>query len=177
MNRASQFLAAYRVTGNITTASLAAGISRDLHHRRMRKDDPAYHAAFAAAREEVETRWAADAVARAHELAAKIQELEEAVWDRALNGIEKPVVYQGSFTYAVKRDESGAPICDEEGRPLYEDEPLTVRKFSEGREQFLLRGARPDVYRERHELTGKDGGPVAATLNVTFVSAPKVPEP
>jgi hypothetical protein len=49
MNSATRFLAAYRLTGNVSRAAEAACISRDLHYRRMRKDDPAYHAAFAEA--------------------------------------------------------------------------------------------------------------------------------
>ena len=35
-----------------------------------------------------------------------------------------------------------------------------IRKFSDTLLIFLLKGARPETYRERHEHTGKHGGPI-----------------
>lgn len=36
----------------------------------------------------------------------------------------------------------------------------TIRKFSDTLLIFLLKGARPEIYRERFEHTGKDGAPL-----------------
>lgn len=128
MNRASQFLAAYRETGNISRAAEAAGISRDMHHRRMRKD-PAYVAEFEMAKLEA------------------IDLLEDEARTRAIEGRARDVYYQGV-------------VCG------------TEMVYSDGLLQFLLRGAKPQVYRERHEITGKDGGPIDSTLTITFVTPP-----
>src|SRR5258708_24256747 len=126
MNRTSQFLAAYRACGNITAASKAAGISRDLHHRRMRKD-PEYASAFEMAKHET------------------IDLLEEEARRRAVDGVMRDVWFKGV-------------VCGQE--MVYSDSLL----------QFLLRGARPDVYREnRLELTGRHGAPVESNITVTFV--------
>ena len=35
-----------------------------------------------------------------------------------------------------------------------------VREYSDGLLQFLLKSHRPHKYRERHEITGADGGPI-----------------
>lgn len=63
--------------------------------------------------------------------------LEAAVMQRALEGVLEPVFYKGKAVGAIRR-------------------------YSDGNAQFLLRGLRPDVYRERvsAEITGKDGGPI-----------------
>lgn len=50
-------------------------------------------------------------------------------------GVDEPVYYQGRSVGRVKR---------------YSDVLLI----------FLLKGIRPDVYRERYEHTGADGGPI-----------------
>lgn len=64
-------------------------------------------------------------------------ELEEEARRRAFAGVDEPVFYQG--------EECG-----------------TVRKYSDTLLIFLLKGRRPDKYREnvRTEHTGKDGGPI-----------------
>jgi hypothetical protein len=43
----------------------------------------------------------------------------------------------------------------------------SIRKKSEALLMFLLKGKKPEVYRERHEHTGKDGGPIALALVTT----------
>ena len=61
--------------------------------------------------------------------------LEQEARRRAVDGVDEPVFYQGS--------ECGV-----------------VRKYSDTLLIFLMKGARPDKYRERFEHTGKDGGEV-----------------
>lgn len=43
-----------------------------------------------------------------------------------------------------------------------------VRRFSDNLLMFLLKNWRPEVYTNRHELTGKDGAPLAARPAVTL---------
>lgn len=64
------FLAAYRVTGNITGAASAAGMNRGTHYLWMRTDDN-YVSAFADAEEEA------------------TDYLEQAARDRAVHGVRK----------------------------------------------------------------------------------------
>jgi len=67
-------------------------------------------------------------------------ELEEEARRRAFSGVDEPVFYQGE-------------VCGE------------VRKYSDTLLIFLLKGRRPEKYREnvRTEITGKDGGPIRFT--------------
>jgi hypothetical protein len=41
-----------------------------------------------------------------------------------------------------------------------------VREYSDTLLLAMLKGRRPDVYRERHEVTGKDGKPLATTSTI-----------
>lgn len=63
--------------------------------------------------------------------------LEDEATRRAFEGIDKPIVHQGVITD-------------------------TIREYSDTLAIFLLKGGKPEKYRERvsQELTGKDGGPV-----------------
>jgi hypothetical protein len=78
--------------------------------------------------------------------------LESVAIERASIGWEEPVFYQGA----------------ECGR---------VRRFDGGLMQFLLRGAKPEKYKQSTELTGAGGGPIQAKLEVVFVSGPKAEAP
>lgn len=63
--------------------------------------------------------------------------LEDEATRRAFDGVDEPIVYQGEITGTMKR---------------YSDTLMV----------FLLKGGKPEKYRERTstELTGADGGPV-----------------
>lgn len=63
--------------------------------------------------------------------------LEDEATRRAFEGVDKPIVYQGEITNTMKE---------------YSDTLLV----------FLLKGGKPDKYRERTsaEISGPDGGPV-----------------
>lgn len=130
MNRAQVFLAAYRVSGNITRAALAANISRDMHHRRMRTD-PAYQMAFAEASEAALRNKAAEAVRKAQELEDDIAFAEQEAYRRGVFGVERTKYWQGT-------------PCGKE------------IEYSDALLQFLLRGAKPEKYREKyiHEVSG-----------------------
>jgi hypothetical protein len=89
----------------------------------------------------------ADAFRDAGEQAADLLETEAR--RRAIEGIEEPVIWQGQL--ATVPDPNGGP-------PI----PLTIRKYSDTLLIFLLKGARPEKYRERYDFqhTGPGGGPV-----------------
>jgi len=143
VNRSPIFLAAYRETGSVTQASAAAQIQRAMHYRRLdpksRSYDPEYVAAFA------EAKISAEAFLKQQAL-DRIVDLEDALYKRAVEGWEEPVVFQGNFTYAE---------LDDEGNPV--GKPVSVRKFSDSDAQFLLRGLKPETYRERfsHDVNAK----------------------
>jgi len=71
--------------------------------------------------------------AEAWENGAEVMEAE--AFRRAVTGVNKPV-YQMGFEVGV------------------------VREYSDTLLIFLLKGRKPDVYRERTELTGRGGGPI-----------------
>jgi hypothetical protein len=84
---------------------------------------------------------------RAQEHAAQV--LEDEAVRRATEGTLEPVFYQGK-----KRG--------------------SVRRYSDGLMQFLLRGFRPQRYAARTEISGPSGGPLDATIQVKFVDAKPV---
>lgn len=78
-------------------------------------------------------------------LQAGIAKLEDEATRRAVVGVEKPVYQQGVMVG-------------------------TVTEYSDTLMQTLLRGKMPQRYNtERHEHTGKDGGPMIHNLQVEFV--------
>ena len=71
--------------------------------------------------------------------------LEEEARRRAVDGTIRPVYHQGKMVGGYREHSDTLLI-------------------------FLLKGAKPDVYRERFEHTGKDGGPIQhATLDLTKI--------
>ncbi len=72
-----------------------------------------------------------------------VEKLEQEAIRRAYIGIERGVYYQG-------------------------ERVALEREFSDTLLIFLLKGAAPAKYRERHELTGSDGGPVEHVWHVVY---------
>jgi hypothetical protein len=72
--------------------------------------------------------------------------LEAEAITRAGEGWEEPVYYQGD-------------VCG------------TVRRFDSGLMQFLLRGMMPHKYGAKTEISGPEGAPVQARVEVIFVDA------
>ena len=61
----------------------------------------------------------------------------------------------------------------EEPTGWYKGEPGGfVKKYSDTLLIFLLKGALPDKYKDRHEHTGKDGGPIEVQSTVTIEQFP-----
>lgn len=65
--------------------------------------------------------------------------LEDEAKRRAYEGVDHPVTYQGVIT-------------------------TTYKEYSDTLLMFLLKGRRPEKYRERHEVTGEGGGPVPISI-------------
>lgn len=70
-----------------------------------------------------------------------IDELEQEARRRAFSGTEKPVFYKG-------------------------DVVGHINEYSDTLMIFLLKGNRPEKYKERHEHTGKDGKPIEVATKV-----------
>lgn len=94
--------------------------------------------------------------------------LEAEARRRAFHGVDEPVVYQGQLTPIFERNADGSVRVDEDtgnpvqatdrnGSPKY----LTVRKYSDGLAQFLLKGYRRKKFGDKQEITGADGGALA----------------
>jgi lysophospholipase L1-like esterase len=75
--------------------------------------------------------------------------LEQEAWRRAVEGWEEPVFYQG--------EECGA-----------------VRKYSDRMLELLLKGHKPEKYRDRgdYRISGKDGGPAFGVMVVPGMCEP-----
>ncbi len=74
--------------------------------------------------------------------------LEAEAWRRGVYGTLKPVFYKGML------------CTDRRGQPT------GIQEYSDTLLALLLRGHRPDKYRERVEHTGRDGEPI--TLRVVY---------
>lgn len=77
--------------------------------------------------------------------------IEAEAFRRAVEGYDEPVIYQGMTTTVVDR-ETG------------EEKQLVVRKFSDALLQTILKGARPEKYRENHRV--EHAGAAAGVLVV-----------
>lgn len=104
-NRKNSFLAAFSECGNITKAAEIAGLDRSRHYDWL-KNDPEYAERFKDAEEQATER------------------LESEARRRAVQGVEKPVFYQGQ-------------VCG------------TVTEYSDTLLMFLLKGIRPEKYKDR----------------------------
>lgn len=104
-SRKNAFLAAFRECGIITKAAEIAEINRTTHYDWL-KNDPEYTERFRDAEEQAAER------------------LEQEARRRAVEGVEKPVFYQGQ-------------VCG------------TVTEYSDNLLMFLLKGIKPEKYKDR----------------------------
>jgi hypothetical protein len=141
------FLRVFMDTASITRACEIVGMNRERHYTWLEKD-PDYKARFAVAVDRAADR------------------LEDEGVRRAKRGTEKWVMYKGQPCYDVKRDANGEPIRDKDGRfELDMRKPLVIREYSDVLLMFMLKGLRPDKYRDnwKGEITGPGGGPLQVT--------------
>lgn len=73
--------------------------------------------------------------------------LEQEAWRRAVEGVEEPVFGSG-------------------GREIGTVQVGNIKKYSDSLLMFLLKGSRPDKFRERyeHRHAGHDGGPTGPSM-------------
>jgi hypothetical protein len=137
--RKRAFLERFRQTGNLTLAMEGIG-NRTLVYL-WKDQDEEFAAELESAKAEAGDR------------------LEEEARRRAVEGWEEPVFHQGQPA-GWWVDENGKPLPPNRWDEAKSFVPYGIRKYDSQLLTLLLKGAKPEKYRERHELTGKDGGPV-----------------
>jgi hypothetical protein len=145
------FLAGYGRIGIVKAAAKTAKIAHRSHYNWIK--DPEYAAAFADAQEE----------ALAH-LVAEVRR-------RAVEGIEEPVIYQGSLCFEPIRDpKTGAVKRDRKGQPLLSTTPLTIPRKSDVLLMFLIKKLDPS-YRENSQVHLAAAAGAPPSIKVEFVKA------
>jgi hypothetical protein len=122
------FLTALRLTGNVSEACRSAGIKSRRSVYELREQSPDFRAEWDEALEE----------------AADVLELEAR--RRAYHGVDEPVIFQGEQCGAWVDAEGNTVSKDTPGARLI---PLTVKKYDTTLLIFLLKGVRPEKFRER----------------------------
>lgn len=130
------FLRALASTANVRAACRAGDVPRTTAYR-LRNADPKF-------REEWDT-----AIQDAYDL------LEEEAWRRAIDGISEPVIHQGRLCEVWIGPNGEISATEQDG---YVKRPFTVLRYSDGLLTFLLKGGRPEKYREnlKHIVEGGD---------------------
>lgn len=137
----SVFLSTLAKVPVVTTACVAAGVSRVLAYNE-RRDNKAFEAAWNDAIED------------------GIDNAEAEAYRRGVTGFTEPLTYQGQISYETEKyiDADGNDkhrfALDPDGLRI----PITVRKHSDPMLQFFLKGRRRTVYGDKQELTGPGGG-------------------
>lgn len=142
------FLAAFAITGIITRASEASGVTRQRHSEWM-KSDPAYAELFAEAKE------------------VAIEELEAEVRRRAKDGVQRLKFYQGELIRIPLVDGYGKQVSDNDGQPIMV--PYVEHDYSDTLLMFMLKALRPDVYRERVESKVTGSLKVESNTNIRVI--------
>lgn len=120
------FLAELAARGNVSDAAAAAGVPRQTVYD-WRAADPAFAAAWDAALDQ-----AADT-------------MEREAFRRAVEGVAKPLTSMGKvLTQEVEVEVDGVKRMVKV--------PLTIQEYSDTLLIFLLKGARPEKYRERQQV-------------------------
>lgn len=140
LDKRPAFLKAYTATASITRAAELVKIDRGAHYEWL--NEKQYAADFKAAQIQAAQALEDEAVRRAHE------------------GTLEPVIYQGRQMYEPVIGDDGKPIEREDG--TYVTRPSYVRKFSDALLTFLLKGFKPEKFKERvqAEHSGPGGGPI-----------------
>ncbi|ANS04709.1 hypothetical protein [uncultured Mediterranean phage] len=132
-DRRERFCQIIALTGNVSEACRQVGIVRSTAYVARKKDK-----VFADLWDEAEET-AADAV-------------EAEMWRRGVEGVDRPVVYQGEIR--PKLDAKGEKILGEDGMPV----PLTIKEFSDPLLIQMAKAKRPEKFNERLQVEGMGGG-------------------
>jgi hypothetical protein len=125
------FLAALRESGNVRLSCEAAKIERMTAYR-LRDEDAGFAQAWQDALEE-----SADL-------------LEQEARRRAYEGVQRLKFDRGKLITIPVLDTEGKPVLDGEGLPL--TQPYVEHEYSDTLLIFLLKGIRPEKYRERTDV-------------------------
>lgn len=135
-------LAAYAQCGNITRAATAAGVARSMHYLWLQ--EPEY----------------ADAFDRANDEA--VERMEEEARRRAVEGVTRykfdkgrPILHPTLCICGAVKQEHDETGCARTECKEFLSAPYTEHEYSDTLLIFLLKGAKPERYRERVEHTGE----------------------
>lgn len=144
--RKMKFLETYALTGVVQPACDAADISRSTYKLWRREDED-----FAVACEEA--------------YQSAVDTAEVALRDRAVGGIDEPVLYKGEPIWKRNPD-TGAILLDDDFSPI----PFTITKRSDRLLEVYMKANRAQ-YRDKGalEITGRDGGPLKNHIEITYV--------
>lgn len=162
------FLEQLAIDGNASRAARVAGKSSTVVYA-YRKEDADFAEAWRLALEDAGDNLVAEARRR------------------AVDGVNEPVIYQGMPTPVWERDAHGQPVMEEyqagtnkeTGEPIVLQRPvqardrdgslvwLTLNKKSDPLLMLLMKGFKKQLFADRTELTGADGGPVHAVDDTT----------
>lgn len=127
---AKGFLAAMAESGNVRLSCEAAGIGRTVAYQ-LRAADETFAADWGHAQDE-----AADL-------------LEEEARRRALQGVQRLKFHNGVMITVPVPSADGTPLLGVDGQPVMV--PYVEHEYSDTLAIFLLKGAKPEKYRERNE--------------------------
>lgn len=140
--------------GSVSTASLLAGYKYTSSVYAMRRTDEDFAQAWQDA------------------LDVYADVLEKEAFRRAVVGIEKPLAYQGQFTYVMERDQNGKVLydltdegeTDKEGNPKLTRTPrykldengqpvvVAIREYSDSILLAMLKAKKPQEYRDNTKI-------------------------
>lgn len=177
-----RFLAALAECGSVSSATLQAGFKHTSDVYALRRRDETFA---------LQWQDALDSFA---------DTLEKEAFRRAVLGVEKPIAYQGQFTYVMERDANGKVIydmtdegeVDKDGNPKLTRTPryqldengrpkvVAIREYSDSILLALLKAKKPQEYRDnaRVELGNVPGEafkteetPLQAARKIAFALA------
>lgn len=147
------FLSELAADGNVTRAANIAGVQRSCVYDKRERDP------------EFAKRWA-------NAIDAFADTLEKEAFRRAVLGVEKPIAYQGQFTYVMERDQNGKVIydmtdegeVDKDGNPKLTRTPrykldengkpqvVAIREYSDTILLAMLKAKKPQEYRDNAKI-------------------------
>jgi hypothetical protein len=132
-DRREKFCQIIALTGNVSEACRQVNIVRSTAYVTRKKD-----------------KVFADLWDEAEETAADTVEAE--MWRRGVDGVDRPVVYQGEIRPML--DANGEKVLGEDGMPV----PLTIKEYSDPLLIQMAKAKRPEKFNERLQVEGVGGG-------------------
>lgn len=159
-DKKTAFLELFARCGNVTRASDEIGLDRGRHYAWLRKDEE-YRAKFA----EAEQRAA--------------RNLEDEAYERAITGARRPVLHDGK--QVMLPEKRIVTVIGEDGVSRETETEVLVPLFEYQKSDtlliFLLKGLKPDRYRDQVAVMGKDGQPIGVDFNGLRKLLETTPEP